>query len=170
MQVSKGERNLVKMRFNVCSYISSLVSQMVKNLPAIWETWVQSLVQEDPLGKEMETHSNILAWRIPWALQSMGSQRVRHNWSDLACVHGWFYQFKARANLRSVEVVSDRNNPVPILRGLWHLQTHKKHWLCLAWGYGHHCNGVWKNLCSQSVPNFCGFEKTMRSPKRSLSI
>ena len=80
MQISKGERNLVKMRFNVCFYISSLVSQMVKNLPAIWETWVQSLGQEDPLGKEMETHSNILAWRIPWALQSMGSQRVGNNW------------------------------------------------------------------------------------------
>ena len=80
MQISKGERNLVKMRFNVCFYISSLVSQMVKNLPAIWETWVQSLGQEDPLGKEMETHSNILAWKIPWTeepggLQSMESQK-----------------------------------------------------------------------------------------------
>ena len=60
----------------------SLVAQMVKNLPAMWETRVQSLGREDPLEKEMATHSNILAWRIPWTeeagrLQSMGSQRVR---------------------------------------------------------------------------------------------
>ena len=54
---------------------------MVKNLPAMWETLVQSLGGEDPLEKEMATHSRILAWRIPWTeepggLQSMGSQRV----------------------------------------------------------------------------------------------
>ena len=47
----------------------------------MWETWVQSLGQENPLGKEMGTHSNILAWRIPWTLQSMGSQRVGHDWA-----------------------------------------------------------------------------------------
>ena len=57
---------------------------MVKSLPAMQETGVQSLGQEDPLEEEMETHSNILAWRIPWMeepcrLQSMGSQRVRHD-------------------------------------------------------------------------------------------
>ena len=54
---------------------------MVKRLPAVQETWVQSLGQEDPLEKEMVTHSGILAWRIPWMeepgrLQSRGSQRV----------------------------------------------------------------------------------------------
>ena len=54
---------------------------MVKNLPALQETWVQSLGQEHALEKKMATHSNILAWRIPWTeepggLQSMGSQRV----------------------------------------------------------------------------------------------
>ena len=42
------------------------VAQMVKNLPAVWETRVQSLYQEDPLEKEMETHSSILVWKIPW--------------------------------------------------------------------------------------------------------
>ena len=57
---------------------------MVKNLPTMQETQVQSLGQEDPLEKEMATHSSILAWRILWTeepggLQSMGSQRVRHN-------------------------------------------------------------------------------------------
>ena len=44
----------------------SLVAQMVKDLPALQKTWVQSLGQEDPLEKEMATHSSILAWRIPW--------------------------------------------------------------------------------------------------------
>ena len=57
---------------------------MVKSLPAKWETQVLSLGQEDPLDKEMATHSNILAWRFPWAeepgrLQSMGSQRDRRD-------------------------------------------------------------------------------------------
>ena len=57
---------------------------MVKNLPAIQETWVQFLGQEDPLEKGMATHSSILAWRILWieepgGLQSTGSQRVGHN-------------------------------------------------------------------------------------------
>ena len=61
-----------------------LVTQTVKNPPAMWETWVQSLSWEDPLEKEMATHSSILAWRIPWieepgGLQSMGSQRIRHD-------------------------------------------------------------------------------------------
>ena len=57
---------------------------MVKRLPAMWETWVQSLGWEDPLEKEMATHSSILAWKIPWieepgGLQSMDSQRVGHD-------------------------------------------------------------------------------------------
>ena len=57
---------------------------MVKNLPAMQETPVQSLGWEDPLEKEMATHSSILAWTTPWTeepdmLQSMGSQRVRHD-------------------------------------------------------------------------------------------
>ena len=58
--------------------------QRVKRLPAMWETWVQSLGWEDPLEKEMTTHSSTLAWKIPWMeepgrLQSMGSQRVGHD-------------------------------------------------------------------------------------------
>ena len=63
---------------------ASLVAQTVKNLPAMRKTRVRSLGQEDPLEKEMATHSSILAWRIPWTeqphgLQSMGSQRVGHD-------------------------------------------------------------------------------------------
>ena len=55
---------------------ASLVAQLVKNLPAMWETWVQSLGWEDPLEKGMATHSSILAWRFPRTVYSMGSQRV----------------------------------------------------------------------------------------------
>ena len=54
------------------------MAQLVKNLPAIWETWVRTLGWEDPLEKGKSTHSSILAWRIPWT-KSMGSQRVQHD-------------------------------------------------------------------------------------------
>jgi len=54
----------------------SLVTQMVKNLPAIWETWVWSLGQEDPLEQEMATHSSMLAWRIPWTEEPGGLQSI----------------------------------------------------------------------------------------------
>ena len=61
-----------------------LVAQMIKCLPTMRETWAQSLGLEDPLEKEMGTHSSTLAWKIPWTeepgkLQSMGLQRVRHD-------------------------------------------------------------------------------------------
>ena len=52
------------------------MAQMVKNLPAMCETWVQFLVWEDSLEKEKSTHSSILAWRIPWTMQSVGLQRI----------------------------------------------------------------------------------------------
>ena len=63
---------------------ASLVAQSVKNMPAVQETRVRSLGWEDSLEKEMATHSSILAWKMSWTqesggLQSMGSQRVRHN-------------------------------------------------------------------------------------------
>ena len=65
------------------------MAQSVKSLPAMWESWVQSLDWEDPLEKEIATHSSIPAWEIPWTgesggLQSMGLQRVRH---DLVAKH-----------------------------------------------------------------------------------
>ena len=75
---SKGFCHLPLWRF-----VASLVAQMVKRLPAVQETRVRSLGRENPLQKEMATHSGILAWKIPWSeehdrLQSMGSQRVRN--------------------------------------------------------------------------------------------
>ena len=83
------ERKGYKCLFPCLSYFcyrvknDSLVAQMVNSLPAMWETQVQSLGQEDPLEKEMATHSSILAWKIPWTeepgrLQSMELQRVGH--------------------------------------------------------------------------------------------
>ena len=65
---------------------ASQMAQMVKNLPAIWETRVRSLGQKDPLKKQTATHSNIPLWGIPWmqesgSLQFLGSQRVRHDWA-----------------------------------------------------------------------------------------
>ena len=75
---------------SLCGHIllfrASQVAQRLKHLPAMRETWVWSLGQEDPLEKEMATHSSIIAWRIPWMeepgeLQSMGSQRVGHDWT-----------------------------------------------------------------------------------------
>ena len=57
---------------------ASLVAQLVKNPPVMWEIWVGSLGWEDPLEKGKATHSSILACRIPWIIQSMGSQRVGH--------------------------------------------------------------------------------------------
>ena len=75
--------NIIFIIINIYLY-HSLVAQMVKRLPAMQETWVRSLGQEDPLEKEMATHSSILAWKIPWTeepggLQSTGSQRVGHD-------------------------------------------------------------------------------------------
>ena len=66
------------------TYWASLVAQRLKLLPPMWETQVRSLGWEDPLEKEMVTHSSILAWRIPWTeepgrLQSTGLQRVGHD-------------------------------------------------------------------------------------------
>ena len=73
--------------FNCGSFINvrtSLVTQTVKHLSTMQETWVRSLGQEDPLEKEMAIHSSTLAWKIPWTeepgrLQSMGLKRVGHN-------------------------------------------------------------------------------------------
>ena len=64
--------------------LASLMTQLVKNLPAMSETWVRSLGWEDPLEEGIATHSSILAWRIPWTeeaggLQSTGWQRVGHD-------------------------------------------------------------------------------------------
>ena len=87
------------------SLCASPGAQTVKNLPAMRETQVRSLSQEDPLEKEMATRSSIVAWRIPWReepgkLQSLGSQRVRNNWATntftfIACHLIWVVNYGA---------------------------------------------------------------------------
>ena len=65
--------------FKCFVFFNTLIAQLVKNPPVMQETLVQFLGREDPLEKGKATHPSILAWRIPWTVQSMGSQRVRHN-------------------------------------------------------------------------------------------
>ena len=92
---------------------------MVKNLPAIQETGVRSLGQEDPLEKEMAPHSSTLAWKIPWTeepgrLQSTGSQRVRHNWATSLSLSFLFRNVKMRQSVLSY--VCGNVNTVPFYR------------------------------------------------------
>ena len=82
----KMQRNTTQMKEQIreSNLMASLEAQRLKHLPLMWETWVRSLGQEDPLEKKMAIHSSILAWRIPWmeepgGLQSTGSQRVGHD-------------------------------------------------------------------------------------------
>ena len=78
-----------------------LVTQLVKNPPAMGETWVWSLGWEDSLEKGIATHSSTLAWRIPWTVSSMGSQRVRHNWATFT----FTFTFKLEGCLLSLPTI-----------------------------------------------------------------
>ena len=83
---------------------ASLVAQVVKNPPAMKETWVRSLGWED-LEKGKATHSSILAWKIPWTIQSMGSRRVGHNWTTFTSLH------------RVVKTIETKSRMVVLFRG-----------------------------------------------------
>ena len=65
---------------------ASLLARLVKNLPVMWDTCVPSLGCEDPLENGKATHSSTLAWRTPWTVESMGSQRVRHDWATSTAI------------------------------------------------------------------------------------
>jgi len=121
---------------------ASLVAQMVKHLPAIWETWVQSLGCEDPLEKETATHSSTLAWKIPWTeepsrLQSKGVTKSRTDWVtslslsrirtkfhyrttlyDISCIH------KASSGIQT-KAIPGTGNQVDLLafKGFFHEST-----------------------------------------------
>ena len=77
-------------KWYITEFRASLVAQLVKNPPEMQETWVQFLGWEDPLEKGTATHSSILAWRSPWIVWSMGSQRVRHNWVTFAYTFNFY--------------------------------------------------------------------------------
>ena len=92
-----------------------LVAQTIKNLPAMQETWVWSLGGEDPLEKEMATHSSILVWRIPWTeepggLQSTGSQRVGLDWVTSLSLSLLNEQGKIPEKISEVEMSSKNNS------------------------------------------------------------
>ena len=99
MESQRVGHDLVTERQPQCSYftqlviyLASLLAQTVKNLPSVQEIWVWFLGWKGPLEKPMATHFSIVAWRIPWTeepdgVQSMGLQRVGHDWSDLAHMH-----------------------------------------------------------------------------------
>ena len=114
--------------------LSSLVAQMVKHLPTVRETQVQSLGWEDLLEKEMATHSSILAWKIPWMeepgrLQSMGLQRVGHDWAT-SLSHNYRLAF--------IKVVSLDQQHQHYLGACWKCRSmgpisdplNQKHWGC----------------------------------------
>ena len=71
-------------RLSLLPLWASLVAQRLKRLPVMRETWVRSLGREDPLEKQMATHSSILTWRIPWT-EEPGGLRVRHGWLTFTC-------------------------------------------------------------------------------------
>ena len=71
----------------------SLVAQLVKYLPAMWEVWVWSLGWDTALEKGKAAHSSFLAWRIPWTLESMGPQRFRHDWATFTFTKLWMQLF-----------------------------------------------------------------------------
>ena len=108
-------RSLESIRLQLDSSRASLVAQRVKNPPATWETWVWSLGWEDPLEEGMATHSSFLAWKIPWTEKSgrlpfTGSQRVRHDWSNLALTHTHTH----KGGRQSLNAIPDpRPDPVP---------------------------------------------------------
>ena len=77
LRISAGEGTGYPLQYSW----ASLVAQLVKNPPAIWETWVQSLGWEDPLEQGKAIPSSILAWRIPWTVWSKGLQRVGRDWA-----------------------------------------------------------------------------------------
>ena len=127
-------------------YIPFLVVQKVKHLPSMQETWVRSLGQEDPLGKEIATYSSTLAWKIPWTkepgrLQSMGSQRVGHDWATLLSLFfdWWWLQATFWCNQREEKGNIKRGSqeeggllwsqPAPIS---WECLSHKRS-VCLTW-------------------------------------
>ena len=86
---------------NNCSYTSKglpLWIKLGKNPPAMWETRVQSLGWEDPLEKGKSVLSSILAWRIPWTIQSMGLQRVGHDWVTFTGIRGTLISHKRGAD------------------------------------------------------------------------
>ena len=112
------KKKKIKKKKKLSSHIKDTVlARMVKNLPAMWETQVWSLGQEDPLKKGMATHPSILAWRIPWmektgGLLPMGLQRVGHDWMTVTSLHFQSAQSFSRIQLFVIPLTVAHGFPV----------------------------------------------------------
>ena len=105
----------------------SLVAQLVKNLPVEQDTWVRSLGWEDLLEKGKATHSSILAWRIPWTVQSMGSQRVGHAWVT--------FTFDGHGALRGSSFLGAWDPVYWVLETQSWAESYTRHQHCWVWGH-----------------------------------
>ena len=158
---------------------ASLVAQMIKNPPAIWETWVRSLGWEDPLEKGMAAHSSILAWTIP---QSVGLQRVRDNWATFTLTdagkdsrqkenrategerfrwHRGLPESRDRSVSKLQETVKDTEAWRVSVHGVAKSRPRLRSWTTANWCYGTHNIKVGKNLpaiagLSISIPHASG--------------
>ena len=117
----------------------SLVAQMVKNPPAMWETWVQSLGWEDPLEEGMATSSSILAWKNPHGQRSLGSMGVTKSWTRLSdkaqhniILNSHFYAHTSQDHsplhcLQGSQIASEPQQSIPGSAGPSH-QVHSASW------------------------------------------
>jgi len=132
---------------------------MVKHLPAMRETWVQSLCQGDPLEKEMVTHSSALAWKIPWTeepgkLQSMGSQRVWHDWVTFTFIVP-FFQASLGLWYRSYFTVGQGlcwDNSEKEISLQDSQRCTKSSWRIERVNVGSDIIGHWKSTCGLTIP------------------
>ena len=130
----------------IFTQLISLVAQMVKCLPTMRETWIRSLGREDPLEKEMATHSTTLAWKIPWMeepgrLQSMGSQKVGHDWAN--SLHFTFYFYQKKKKKAVWDFYCDCTDPIDQFELMWNFNSR---WFSDSWTRDFSCQGS-KGMC-----------------------
>ena len=130
---------------------------MVKNLPVIQETQVRSLGQEDPLEKGMAIHSSTFAWRIPWTeepggLQSMGSQRVRHDWATNTYYPGISWIAGRMKGFQRSEP-SSKKDSIRVLKRLLEVAVYQSIWkyFNVSHPFGHFTT-YWLHLVPQASP------------------
>ena len=105
---------------------ASFVDQLVKNQLAMQETWVRFLGWEDALEKGKANHSSILAWRIPWAVESMGSQRAGHNWVTFTFPNPQNKQKSWRSQTNDISIFWGIGSSIDSLKvpGFWRVEKH----------------------------------------------
>ena len=147
-------------------------SQMAKNLPAMWETWVQSLGLEDRLEKDMATHSWVIPWtEEPGGLQSMRSQKVKHNWVTILSLSLFCFHVTTICNQRgnrgwwNIQMVIPQNRThayynlflskywVPSQRAAWHCWDYYDIQYSICFSFLLHVRVVWSwASCSGAEP------------------